>query len=110
MPFPILSRRFVFVLTGWRIRQTRPIPSPAFNQDFRRNDVSPLQNRQLPEVDESWVTWSISHNGRAHNLHSFIGLSGGEIFHEMMLRQGVKHICECLLTHLSDSTQQKKAG
>lgn len=24
----------------------------------------------------------------------FIGLSGGEIFHEMMLRQGVKHICK----------------
>jgi acetolactate synthase-1/2/3 large subunit len=23
---------------------------------------------------------------------SFVGLSGGEIFHEMMLRQGVKHI------------------
>ena len=26
--------------------------------------------------------------------HSFVGLSGGEIFHEMMLRQGVKHICK----------------
>jgi acetolactate synthase-1/2/3 large subunit len=24
----------------------------------------------------------------------FIGKSGGEIFHEMMLRQGVKHVCE----------------
>ena len=24
----------------------------------------------------------------------FVGLSGGEIFHEMMLRQGVKHMCE----------------
>ena len=24
---------------------------------------------------------------------SFVGLSGGQIFHEMMLRQGVKHIC-----------------
>ena len=23
----------------------------------------------------------------------FVGLSGGEIFHEMMLRQGVKHVC-----------------
>ncbi|KAF7511648.1 Acetolactate synthase, mitochondrial [Endocarpon pusillum] len=55
--------------------QTRPIPSPAFNQDYRRNDVSPLQNRQLPEMDDS-----------------FIGLSGGEIFHEMMLRLGVKHV------------------
>lgn len=25
--------------------------------------------------------------------HSFVGMTGGEIFHEMMLRQGVKHIC-----------------
>jgi hypothetical protein len=27
-------------------------------------------------------------------VFSFVGLSGGEIFHEMMLRQGVKHICQ----------------
>ena len=56
--------------------QSRPIPSPAFNQDFR-NAPSPLVNQQMPELDDS-----------------FVGLSGGEIFHEMMLRQGVKHICK----------------
>ncbi|EXJ86648.1 acetolactate synthase I/II/III large subunit [Capronia epimyces CBS 606.96] len=56
-------------------QSTRPIPSPAFNNDFRRNEPSPLVNRQVPELDDS-----------------FVGLSGGEIFHEMMLRQGVKHI------------------
>jgi len=51
----------------------RARPSPAFNrQDF---DVQPLRQRQ-PEMD-----------------HSFVGMKGGEIFHEMMLRQGVKHIC-----------------
>ncbi|KAK4903893.1 Acetolactate synthase, mitochondrial, partial [Elasticomyces elasticus] len=50
-------------------------PSPAFNQDFRRNEPSPLINRKMPELDDS-----------------FVGLSGGEIFHEMMLRLGVKHI------------------
>ena len=55
--------------------QSRPTPSPAFNLDFR-NEPSPLVNRQVPELDES-----------------FVGLSGGEIFHEMMLRHGVKHIC-----------------
>ncbi|KAL4810435.1 thiamine diphosphate-binding protein [Aspergillus unguis] len=54
---------------------TRPRPSPAFNQEPSRNEVSPLQNRQLPELDDS-----------------FVGLSGGEIFHEMMLRLGVKHV------------------
>ncbi|KPI41007.1 Acetolactate synthase catalytic subunit, mitochondrial [Cyphellophora attinorum] len=52
----------------------RPIPAPAFNQDHR-NEPSPLVNRQAPELDDS-----------------FVGLSGGQIFHEMMLRQGVKHI------------------
>ncbi|RAH48101.1 acetolactate synthase catalytic subunit [Aspergillus brunneoviolaceus CBS 621.78] len=54
---------------------SRPIPSPAFNQEPHRNEVSPLQNRQAPELDDS-----------------FVGLSGGEIFHEMMLRLGVKHV------------------
>ncbi|OJJ51493.1 hypothetical protein ASPZODRAFT_57104 [Penicilliopsis zonata CBS 506.65] len=53
----------------------RPRPSPAFNQDPQRNEASPLHNRQLSELDDS-----------------FVGLSGGEIFHEMMLRLGVKHI------------------
>lgn len=56
-------------------RSTRPLPSPAFNNDFRRTDPSPLVNRQQPELDDS-----------------FVGLSGGEIFHEMMLRLGVKHV------------------
>jgi acetolactate synthase-1/2/3 large subunit len=28
--------------------------------------------------------------------HSFVGMTGGEIFHEMMLRQGVKHICTAI--------------
>ncbi|PGH23360.1 acetolactate synthase, large subunit, biosynthetic type [Polytolypa hystricis UAMH7299] len=52
--------------------QTRPAPSPAFNV---QNEPSPLQNRQFPVLDDS-----------------FVGLSGGEIFHEMMLRHDVKHV------------------
>ncbi|OQE30903.1 hypothetical protein PENFLA_c002G00683 [Penicillium flavigenum] len=55
--------------------ESRPVPSPAFNQEPHRNEISPLQHRQLPELDDSMV-----------------GMSGGEIFHEMMLRQGVKHV------------------
>ncbi|KAE8150565.1 acetolactate synthase catalytic subunit [Aspergillus avenaceus] len=55
--------------------ESRPVPSPAFNQEPHRNEVSPLQNRNVPELDDS-----------------FVGLSGGEIFHEMMLRLGVKHV------------------
>ncbi|KAL1978519.1 hypothetical protein VTN31DRAFT_1378 [Thermomyces dupontii] len=54
---------------------TRPVPSPAFNHDAQRNAVPPLVNPRQPEYDDS-----------------FVGLTGGEIFHEMMLRQGVKHI------------------
>ncbi|KAI9714079.1 MAG: Acetolactate synthase, mitochondrial [Candelaria pacifica] len=55
--------------------QTRSEPSPAFNQESSRSEIHPLQNGRQPEMDES-----------------FVGLSGGMIFHEMMLRQGVKHI------------------
>ncbi|KAF2644869.1 acetolactate synthase [Massarina eburnea CBS 473.64] len=51
-------------------RRTRP--APAFN----REDYSPQPlRRREREMD-----------------HSFVGMKGGEIFHEMMLRQGVKHI------------------
>lgn len=56
--------------------QVRESPSPAFNSSSpKRNDINPLQHGRQPEMDES-----------------FIGKTGGEIFHEMMLRQGVKHV------------------
>ena len=53
----------------------RAVPSPAFNRHEKRDDVQPLQPFRQPEMD-----------------HSFVGMKGGEIFHEMMLRQGVKHV------------------
>lgn len=57
--------------------RTRETPAPAFNSAKpKRHGSNPLQHgQQQPEMDES-----------------FIGKSGGEIFHEMMLRQGVKHV------------------
>lgn len=56
----------------------RAVPSPAFNRDITRyRDVQPLQPYKPQELD-----------------HSFVGMTGGQIFHEMMLRQDVKHICE----------------
>ncbi|KAJ5493198.1 Acetolactate synthase catalytic subunit [Penicillium diatomitis] len=61
--------------TATATADSRPAPSPAFNQEPHRNEISPLQNRQVPELDDSMV-----------------GMSGGEIFHEMMLRLGVKQI------------------
>ncbi|CAG9946619.1 unnamed protein product [Clonostachys rosea f. rosea IK726] len=56
--------------------KTRDIPSPAFQAaDKDRSHVQPLVNPKSPEMDES-----------------FIGKTGGEIFHEMMLRHEVKHV------------------
>ncbi|KAI1209116.1 acetolactate synthase [Annulohypoxylon truncatum] len=57
--------------------QAREVPSPAFNTADAKDQshVQPLVNPRTPEMDES-----------------FIGKTGGEIFHEMMLRRGVKHI------------------
>lgn len=56
----------------------RPLPSPAFNRDeMRMRDVQPLQPFKQQEMD-----------------HSFVGMKGGEIFHEMMLRHNVKHVCK----------------
>ncbi|SPO03999.1 probable acetolactate synthase [Cephalotrichum gorgonifer] len=56
--------------------QTRPNPSPAFNAETKdKSHVQPLVNPRQGEMDES-----------------FIGMTGGEIFHEMMLRHNVKHV------------------
>lgn len=55
----------------------RAVPSPAFNRgEPSLKDVQPLQPFRQPEMD-----------------HSFIGMTGGQIFHEMMLRHEVKHVC-----------------
>ncbi|KAF3909363.1 Alpha-peptide [Arthrobotrys entomopaga] len=57
----------------------RPIPSPSFQQDVvapaKSEEIHPLQFQREPEFDES-----------------FVGMTGGEIFHEMMLRHNVKHV------------------
>jgi hypothetical protein len=65
------------VATASPVTKDRPIPSPAFNRDDgKRNDVHALRSREV-QLD-----------------HSFVGKTGGEIFHEMMLRHDVKHICK----------------
>ncbi|KAG8908514.1 Acetolactate synthase, mitochondrial [Tulasnella sp. 403] len=53
----------------------RPTPAPGFQQSVS-SDVYPLHGS----------------GSRAALDSSFIGMSGGQIFHEMMLRHGVKHI------------------
>lgn len=76
--------------------QDRAIPSPAFNREdtTRWHDVQPLRPFRQPEMD-----------------HSFVGKKGGEIFHEMMLRHGVKHVCKytplnCRGKHWTDSAMK----
>ncbi|KAL5117512.1 Acetolactate synthase, mitochondrial [Pleosporales sp. CAS-2024a] len=51
----------------------RSRPSPAFNREDY--NVPLLKPYRAPEMD-----------------HSFVGMTGGQIFHEMMLLHGVKHI------------------
>ncbi|EJF66216.1 acetolactate synthase [Dichomitus squalens] len=57
----------------------RPSPAPGFQQLPTRNNV-PYSPPSLPPHVEGPLD------------HSFIGMSGGQIFHEMMVRHGVKHI------------------
>ncbi|KAK4233067.1 thiamine diphosphate-binding protein [Achaetomium macrosporum] len=59
------------------VTEARPKPSPSFNAANTRDTshVQPLVSPRKSDMDES-----------------FIGKTGGEIFHEMMLRHGVKHI------------------
>ncbi|KAG6872608.1 Acetolactate synthase, mitochondrial [Termitomyces sp. Mi166 len=61
----------------------RPSPAPAFQQVPSPNNT----NVNLPDHVSG---------PRPHLTvpldHTFVGMSGGEIFHEMMLRHGVKHI------------------
>lgn len=37
-------------------------------------------------------SWQRKHADRKERM---VGMSGGEIFHEMMLRLGVKQVCKC---------------
>ncbi|KAK0304903.1 Acetolactate synthase, mitochondrial [Friedmanniomyces endolithicus] len=70
------ATRSAAVATAAATSPQRAVPSPAFNRDDNRwRDVQPLQPYRQPEMD-----------------HSFVGMTGGAIFHEMMLRQGVKHV------------------
>lgn len=56
---------------------SQDLPAPSFNTAGakQRGHVQPLVNPRVADMDES-----------------FIGKTGGEIFHEMMLRRGVKHV------------------
>ncbi|TFK22967.1 acetolactate synthase [Coprinopsis marcescibilis] len=59
----------------------RPTPAPGLQQG--------TPGARLPSAVPQA---SVPHNPGAALDHSFVGLTGGEIFHEMMLRHGVEHI------------------
>ncbi|KIK60882.1 hypothetical protein GYMLUDRAFT_244036 [Collybiopsis luxurians FD-317 M1] len=56
----------------------RPAPAPGFQQIPTKNNID-LPSGPGPEPNEPLD-------------RTFVGLSGGQIFHEMMLRHGVKHV------------------
>lgn len=58
---------------------SRPNPAPGFQQVPTRNNVPGVPPSLGPDPAEPLD-------------HSFVGLSGGQIFHEMMVRHGVKHV------------------
>lgn len=53
--FPADSYAPALHWANFSFREARPVPSPAFNQDSPRTNVSPLENRKLPELDDSYV-------------------------------------------------------
>ncbi|KAI9607392.1 hypothetical protein H4Q26_005911 [Puccinia striiformis f. sp. tritici PST-130] len=73
-----------FSTTPAKSNLPRPNPAPAFQQkpSSTPSPPTPLQplNQQTSII-----------NGEVMD-HSFIGMSGGQIFHEMMLRHNVKHV------------------
>ncbi|KAH9981387.1 thiamine diphosphate-binding protein [Lactifluus volemus] len=58
----------------------RPAPVPAFQPVPSKTNLPPRPAPALPSHPDTPLD------------HSFIGMSGGDIFHEMMLRHNVKHI------------------
>ncbi|KAK4249197.1 thiamine diphosphate-binding protein [Corynascus novoguineensis] len=71
-----VRRQSTTAATNPTTSEARPKASPSFNAASKdRSHVQPLVNPRKSDMDES-----------------FIGKTGGEIFHEMMLRHGVKHI------------------
>ncbi|KAI0345110.1 acetolactate synthase [Trametopsis cervina] len=58
---------------------SRPTPAPGFQQLPTKNNV-PFPPPTLGPNPEDPLD------------HSFVGMSGGQIFHEMMVRHGVKHV------------------
>jgi acetolactate synthase-1/2/3 large subunit len=63
----------------------RPAPAPSFQQTPTPNSVP----RNMPPLN---FPTPIAVQNPALLDHSFVGMSGGEIFHEMMLRHNVKKV------------------
>ncbi|BFZ65255.1 Acetolactate synthase, mitochondrial [Saitoella coloradoensis] len=74
---PSSAARFISSNTpknGQAATASRPVPAPAFNTTKTHKPLHPMKQK-VDEMDDT-----------------FVGMSGGQIFHEMMLRQGVKHV------------------
>lgn len=74
-----ISRTSAREATAVPAQSVRPAPAPSFQQLPTKNNV--------PGAPPN-----LGHTFNEPLDHSFVGLSGGQIFHEMMVRHGVKHI------------------
>lgn len=81
MPDPSLARRSTRSRTAMRSLLCKVASSPS-SMTRRSNLV--------------W-SWQRKHADRKERM---VGMSGGEIFHEMMLRLGVKQVCKCSTARL----------
>lgn len=71
-----------------------PNPTAAMSSLWLTSNGLKWTNRKpLLELRSAW-SWKL-----ILTQCRFIGKSGGEIFHDMMLRHGVKHICKLLCPH-----------
>ncbi|CAO1633882.1 unnamed protein product [Jaminaea pallidilutea] len=105
------SARRAFSSTAATTRITRTGPLPLCHHHFHHRSISSnaptqqaaaaaaaqaTQQAQRPEPSPAFqqtpAPAPLSRDPTAALDPSFVGMSGGEIFHEMMLRHGVKHI------------------
>lgn len=79
-------------------QNTHNIPLNTKPEKYR-NHVHPLVNSRHSKMDESYVSIDITTSMLKYNFLMtietirFIGMTGGEIFHQMMIRHNVKQIC-----------------
>ncbi|KAK9451638.1 thiamine diphosphate-binding protein [Limtongia smithiae] len=75
------------------VRSSRAVCTPAFSRRNSSTAVKPkTKGSSTNAPSASAEPTPLASRPQSHLDDSFVGLSGGDIFHEMMLRHGVEHI------------------